>query len=68
LRTYRVEVAYVGGVCLILILKAWQVSKGQQSLTHSMQIQAVNIYMWFPNLECMAMVGIQALSHKELIM
>jgi Flp pilus assembly protein protease CpaA len=27
------EVAYLGGVCVILILKARQVSKGQQSLT-----------------------------------
>jgi hypothetical protein len=33
-----------------------------------MQIQAVNIYMWFPNLAYIVVVGIQALSHKELIM
>jgi hypothetical protein len=33
LHTSRVETAYLGGVCVILILKARQVSKGQQSLT-----------------------------------
>jgi hypothetical protein len=33
LRTSSVEAAYLGGVYMILILDAWQVSKGQQSLT-----------------------------------
>jgi cytosine/uracil/thiamine/allantoin permease len=32
-RTSSIEAAYLGGVYVILILKAWQVSKGQQSLT-----------------------------------
>jgi hypothetical protein len=33
LRTSKVEATYVGRVCVILILKAWQVSKGQPSST-----------------------------------
>jgi hypothetical protein len=43
LRTSSIEVAYLGGVCMILILKAWQVSKGQQSLTTLNAKQAINI-------------------------
>jgi len=33
MRTFSVEAAYVGGVYVILILKAWLVPKGQQSST-----------------------------------
>jgi hypothetical protein len=33
LRTFRVEAAYLSGVYVILILKVWQASKGQQSST-----------------------------------
>jgi hypothetical protein len=32
LRTSSVEAAYLSGVYVILILKVWQASKGQQSL------------------------------------
>jgi hypothetical protein len=43
-RTSIVEVAYLGRVYVILILKASQVSKGQQSLTVFNATQAA--YMW----------------------
>jgi hypothetical protein len=33
LRTSSIEATYLGEVYVILILKAWQVFKGQQSLT-----------------------------------
>jgi hypothetical protein len=33
MRTSRVEVAYMGGVCMILILTAWPIPKGRHSLT-----------------------------------
>jgi hypothetical protein len=43
LHTSSIEVAYLGGVYMILILKAWQVSNGQQSLTTLNAKQTVNI-------------------------
>jgi hypothetical protein len=43
LRTSNIEATYLSGVYMILILKAWQVSKGQQSLTTLNAKQAVNI-------------------------
>jgi hypothetical protein len=43
LRISNIEAAYLGGVYMILILKAWQVSKGQQSLTALNAKKAVNI-------------------------
>jgi hypothetical protein len=33
MRTSRVEVAYMGGVCVILILTVWPIPKGQHNLT-----------------------------------
>jgi hypothetical protein len=58
LRTFSIEVAYLGGVYMIVILKAWQVSKGQQSLT-KLNANTSNIYLsGFPILACMAVVGI----------
>ena len=44
LRTSSVEAAYVDGVYVILILRVWPVSKGQQSLTTLNAKQAA--YMW----------------------
>ena len=48
LRTPSVGAAgvYVGGVYVILILRAWQISyKGQQTLT-KLNAKASNIYEW----------------------
>jgi cytochrome bd-type quinol oxidase subunit 1 len=47
LRTSSVEAAYLGGVCVILILKAWQVSKGQQSSTalNAKQVAYVDVFL-----------------------
>jgi hypothetical protein len=33
MRTSRVEAAYMGGVCMILILTAWPIPKGWHNLT-----------------------------------
>jgi hypothetical protein len=46
LHTPSVGEAYVGGVYVILILRAWQTShKGQQSLT-KLNAKGSNIYEW----------------------
>ena len=50
--------AYIGGVYVILILKAWQVSKGQQSLTKLNANISSKYLSGFPILACMAVVGI----------
>jgi hypothetical protein len=53
---------------VIFILKEGQVSKCQESLTTHNANQEVKYVSGFPNLACMAMVRIQALSYKKLIM
>jgi hypothetical protein len=46
LRTFRVQAAYLGGVYVILILKAWQVSKVSIKLDHTQCIYKQQIYKW----------------------
>jgi hypothetical protein len=58
LRTSSIEAAYLGGVYVILILKAWQVSKGQQRLTKLNANTSSKYLSGFPILACMAVVGI----------
>jgi hypothetical protein len=58
LRTFSIEAAYLGGVYVILILKAWQVSKGQQSLTKLNANISSKYLSGFPILAYMAVIGI----------
>ena len=70
LHTPSVGATGIDGVSMILILRARQTShKGQQSLT-KLNAKASSIYVevFLAYITCMALVGIQALSYKELIM
>jgi hypothetical protein len=44
LRTSRVEAAYVGRVCVVLILKAWQVSKGPPNCQNVIVLWLESLY------------------------
>jgi hypothetical protein len=46
LRTSSVEAAYLSGVYVILILKVWQASKGQQSSTMLNASTSSKKYEW----------------------
>ena len=68
--TPSVGVVYIwGGVYVILILRDKTLTRYQQSLT-KLNVKANNIYVevFLAQITCMALVGIQALSYKELIL
>jgi hypothetical protein len=46
LHTSRVEEAYLGEMYVILILKAWQISKVSTKLDHTQCIYKQQIYKW----------------------
>jgi hypothetical protein len=69
LRTSNIEAAYMSGVYVIFILKAWRVSKVSTKLD-STQCKANSIYICgFPSLAFMYGCGrnLKLLSYKELI-